>query len=66
MKRKHNKSSKTAVQGMVFVAHPLYIHTYIHVANGYLLNVSIKLVAILFCIQVVPGSSLTQEAGYPD
>jgi hypothetical protein len=24
---KHNRSSKIAVQGLVFVAHPLYIHT---------------------------------------
>jgi hypothetical protein len=24
---KHNRSSKVAVQGLVFVAHPLYIHT---------------------------------------
>jgi hypothetical protein len=28
---KHNRSSKVAVQGLVFVAHPLYIiNTYIH------------------------------------
>jgi hypothetical protein len=29
-KRKHNRSLKVAVQGPDFMAHPLYLHTYIH------------------------------------
>jgi hypothetical protein len=29
MKGKHNRSLKVAVQGPDFMAHPLYIHTYI-------------------------------------
>jgi hypothetical protein len=27
---KHNRPSKVVVQGLVFLAHPLYVHTYVH------------------------------------
>jgi hypothetical protein len=30
IKGKYNRSSEVAVQGLIFVAHPLCIHTYMH------------------------------------
>jgi hypothetical protein len=31
---KHNRSTKVAVQGLVFVAHPLYIHSRFRLRRG--------------------------------